>query len=300
MLTIRRAFLALIPLGFALTAAAEPSADFAAARALFDARQNAEAETAYAALAKQHPANPEPLRCLGHLALRRDDADAAVTWFEQAVALAPDDAETHRSLGDSFGRKAQKAGMLSKFGLAKKCLAAYERAGALDPSSVRIRESLFNYYVNAPAIAGGGKDKARAEAEVLQRLDPARGALAFAALHQAEKKFLEAIDAYDVYLKSNPDDAYVNYLVGKLCDTNGIAPERGLAALRHCLELPELAPPGAPKHQHAHWRIGNLLKAQGDLAGARAAYETSLKLDPKFEHAANALKELPVTVARAN
>ena len=281
-----------------LAAVSAPPEALAAARALLEANRDAEAQRAYEAIVRQDPSDPEPFRRLGQLALRRDDPDAAVTWLEQAVALAPDHAETHRVLGDSLGRKAQRAGVFAKFGLARRCLAAYERAAALDPSSVRAHESLFGYYVNAPGIAGGGKDKALAEAEALKRLDAARGALAFATLYQAENKFAEALAEYDTYLGTAPDDFYVNYLVGKLCDTNGLAPERGLAALRHCLELPPLAPPDAPKHQHAHWRIGNILRTQGDLAGARAAYEAALAIDPGFSHAADALKRMPAAVAR--
>jgi tetratricopeptide (TPR) repeat protein len=279
-------------------APASPEA-LAEARALFEARKDPEARLAYEALAKQDPANPEPLRCLGYLALRRDDPDAAVACFEKAIVLAPEHAETHRALGDGLGRKVQKAGVLSKFGLAKKCLAAYERAVALDANSVGAHESLFGYYLNAPAIAGGDRGKALREAEALKRLDPARRALALARAHPAAKEYADALAELEISLQKTPDDFYINYQVGKLCDTAGIAPERGLAALRHCLDLPPLTPPDAPKHQHAYWRIGNILKAQGDLAGARAAYEAALKVDANFEHAAKALKELPASVAPA-
>ncbi|ACB75165.1 tetratricopeptide repeat protein [Opitutus terrae] len=299
---VRPTSLALLSIVLAAPLAAAPASvdELAAARALFEAHKDAEAQSAYAALTEKDSGNPEPLRCLGYLALRRNDGDAAVRWFEKAVGLAPTHAETHRALGDAFGTKAQQAGVLSKFGLAKKCLASYQRAARLDPADARTHQCLFEYYRQAPAIAGGGTDKAAAEAAILKQLDPARGALAYATLYQAEKKFTEALAEYDAYLKTAPDDFYVNYLVGKLCDTNGVAAERGLAALRHCLELPQLTPPAAPKHQHAHWRIGNLSKRQGNLAAARAAYEASLKIDPGFEPAASALKSLPSVVAQAN
>lgn len=271
---------------------AQSSSAIDAARALYHAGKNAEAQRAFEAIARAEPANPEPARFLGRLALRQDDPDHAVAWFEKAVALAPTDAESHCALGDSYGRTAQKAGLFAKMGLASKCLASYQRAVAADPTFVRGHESLFGYYVNAPAIAGGGMEKARAEAETLKKLNPARGALAFAQWYQAQKRYPEALAEYDAYLAAAPDDFYVNYQVGKLCDTAHVAPERGLAALRHCLELPPLRPPDAPKHAHAHWRIGNILKAQGDVAGARAAYEAALQVDAHFQNAAEALRLL--------
>jgi tetratricopeptide (TPR) repeat protein len=273
-------------------AAAVSSETLASAQSLFDTGKDTEALHAYTALAQEDPTNPEPQRYLGLLAFRRNDPDAAIAAFEKAIALAPTHAETRCRLGDSYGRKAQVAGLLSKFGWAKKCLAAYERAAADDPGCVRAHESLFGYYLNAPSIAGGGKEKARAEAETLKRIAPPRGVLAFAQLYQSEKDNARALAEYDAYLATMPNDFYVNYQVGKLCDTTGIAPDRGLAALGHCLELPPLAPPDAPKHQHAHWRIGNILKARGDLAGARAAYEAALKVDPTFANAAQALKAI--------
>jgi predicted negative regulator of RcsB-dependent stress response len=47
-----------------------------------------------------------------------------------------------------------------------------------------------------------------------------------------------------------------------------------------------------PGHAAAHWRIGNILELQGDKVGARAAYEASLKADPKFSKAIDSLKNL--------
>jgi Flp pilus assembly protein TadD len=51
---------------------------------------------------------------------------------------------------------------------------------------------------------------------------------------------------------------------------------------------PENQPPLAA----AHWRIGCILEKKGDKPGARVAYETSLKLDPKFPPAIESLKKL--------
>jgi tetratricopeptide (TPR) repeat protein len=282
-----------------LTAATTAPEAVAAARALFESRNDAEARRAFEAIAQSDPSNPEAPHFLGRLALRQNDPASAVTWLEKAASLAPNHAETQRLLGDAYGMQAQKAGVLSKFGWARKCVACYERATQLDPKDPANHYSLFEYYRQAPAIVGGGKDKALVEAAALKQLDPAQGALAYASLYQSEKKYAAALEEYTAYLQSKPDDFYINYLVGKLADTTGVGRERGLVALRHCLELPPLAPPAAPKHQHAYWRIGNILKAQGDLTGARAAYEASLKVDPNFGNARDALKELAGAAAHS-
>jgi Flp pilus assembly protein TadD len=54
--------------------------------------------------------------------------------------------------------------------------------------------------------------------------------------------------------------------------------------LREELENPSLAA--------AHYRLGNILEKKGDAAGARAEYETSIKIDAKQKEARAALAKL--------
>jgi predicted TPR repeat methyltransferase len=42
----------------------------------------------------------------------------------------------------------------------------------------------------------------------------------------------------------------------------------------------------------AYFRLGNILEKKGDSAGARAEYETTLKIDPKQKEARAALAKL--------
>ena len=182
--------------------------------------------------------------------------------------------------------------MLSKFGLAKKCLASYQRAVELEPGNVDFHQSLFEYYRQAPGIAGGGTDKAVGEATAMKKIDPMRGRIAFATLYTGEKKFDQALAEFDEVLKSNPDDYAALYQVGRLAAVSGQFVDRGVTSLRRCLELPPPTVTNIPGHAAAQWRLGNLLEKKSDLAGARAAYEAALKLDPNFGPAAEALKTL--------
>src|ERR1019366_5112550 len=121
----------------------------------------------------------------------------------------------------------------------------------------------------APGIAGGGSDKAAAEAAVIKKLDAARGRQAFAALYVADKKYDLAFAEFDEALKLSPDDYAALYQLGRLAAVSGQFLDRGLASLRRCLEL--TPPPNTPGHAAAQWRIGNLLEKKSDPAGARAA-----------------------------
>lgn len=264
-----------------------------AARALFNSSgKSAEAQTAFEKIAVADPSCAEAQRALAELALRRDDGDKAVAYAEKAVALAPNNADAYAALGDAYGSSAQKASVFSQFGLAKKCLAAYQRAAELAPTTVKFHQSLFDFYRQAPSIAGGGTDKAMAEATTIKKLDPLQGRIAFAALYTADKKYDQALAEFDEALKTAPDDYAALYQVGKLAAISGQYLDRGLASLRRCLELTPPAAPNTPGLAAAQWRIGNILEKKNDPAAARVAYEAALKLDPKFSPAADSLKKL--------
>jgi cytochrome c-type biogenesis protein CcmH/NrfG len=286
------AALAAVDLSAAASANANPT-QLAAARALFNERsKSAEAQQALETIAAADPKCADAHFFLAQLALRRNDGEKAIAAAEQAVALAPDNAAYQHTLGDAFGSSAQKASIFSQFGLARKCLAAYQRATALAPSNVDFHQSLFDYYRQAPGIAGGGTDKALAEAATIKQLDPLRGRMAFATLYTADKKYDQALAEFAEVLKTSPDDYASLYQVGKLAALSGQFLDRGLASLHRCLELTPPVAPNTPGHAAAQWRIGQILEKKNDPAGARAAYEASLKLDPKFTQAADALIKL--------
>lgn len=311
----------LLVLAATATAATDP-AQFAAAKALYDARQFPEAEAAFKKLVAADAANAELHYYLGMTTGRRGDHEGASKILEKAVELAPKNAQYHYEFGNFSGAAAEKAGVLSKYGLAKKCLAGFQRAVELEPGNVDYHSALFEFYRQAPSLVGGGADKATAEAEAIQKLDPVRGHLAYVTFFTGEKKFdlalqhaLEAkkldpargngavlnvyvetkqydraLALFEEALKAAPDDYNTLYQLGRFSVITGQALDRGLAALRRCLEL---TPANSQQtHAAAQWRIGNILEKKNDKAGARAAYEASLKLDPKFTNAADALKKL--------
>lgn len=272
--------------------AALPPAQAEQVRALLRDKNVSAAETAARALVAAQPAEAGAHALLAAVLVAKEDPDAAVRAAEKSAELAPASSEIQRQLGDTYSFAAQKAGMLGRMSYAGKCRAAYEKAVELDPKNVAARSSLMGFYQMAPGVMGGGMDKAYQQAAAIKQLDPARGRLAYATLYGAEKKYDLAFAEFEEVLKSAPDDYAALYQIGKLAATSGQSLERGLAALRRCLELPVPAVPGTPGHPAAHWRIGNILEQQKDPAGARRAYESALRLDPKFAQAGDALKKL--------
>jgi tetratricopeptide (TPR) repeat protein len=133
-------------------------------------------------------------------------------------------------------------------------------------------------------------DLAYTEASEIRKLDPIAGAIEFGNLCVSDKKFPEAVASYSSALKASPDSYAALYQFGRLAALGNADADRGLACLRHCLELK--VPEGQPGFSPVQWRIGNILERKGDPAGARAAYETALKADPHFGPAAESLKKL--------
>ncbi|HEX8151940.1 MAG TPA: hypothetical protein VF698_02390, partial [Thermoanaerobaculia bacterium] len=80
----------------------------------------------------------------GRAALKKGDAEAAITHFENAIKIK-ETAEYQYWLGSAYGREAQKVSMLKAAGLAKKTKAAFERAVQLDPKYVTARMALVEY-----------------------------------------------------------------------------------------------------------------------------------------------------------
>ncbi|HEY3129282.1 MAG TPA: tetratricopeptide repeat protein [Acidobacteriota bacterium] len=126
------------------------------------------------------------------------DFDNSVNSAERAVGIDPPNSEYHLWLGRAYGGKAEKA---HSFSLARKVRREFEEAVRLNPSNVTARRDLIEFYVEAPWIVGGDKDKARRQAEAILALDAVEGHLAMAAYWLSEKKpdraeseYLQAVD----------------------------------------------------------------------------------------------------------
>jgi len=101
-----------------------------------------------------------------------EEWDRGIPACERARTLAPDKSFYYLWLGRIYGEKADRAGFLTAAGLARKVRTAFERAVDLDPKNWEARLDLAEFYLEAPGIVGGGKDKARAQAEAIMPLNP--------------------------------------------------------------------------------------------------------------------------------
>lgn len=131
-----------------------------------------------------------------------EDWDSGIPHCERATQLDPRNSIYFDWLGRIYGEKADRSGFLTAAGLAKKVRTDFERAVELDPKNWEARVDLGEYYVEAPGIVGGGKDKARAQADALMSFKPAIAYWVLARIDEknkdvaaAERDYRAAIEA---------------------------------------------------------------------------------------------------------
>ncbi len=133
--------------------------------------------------------------------------DRGITACERARNLDPQKSLYYLWLGRIYGEKADRAGFLSAAGLAKKVRTSFERAVELDPKSWEARTDLAEFYLEAPGIVGGGKDKARAQADALMAFTPAIAHWVLARIAVKEKDAAVAEREYRAYITASHSEA---------------------------------------------------------------------------------------------
>jgi tetratricopeptide (TPR) repeat protein len=165
------AFVCLVTVGAA--AASDP-----ALRALIDAGHWKRARAALEPRVKANPSDAEAVALLSRVRHAYGDLDGALPLAEAAVRLDPKVADYHWALAQVLGDQAQHASIFRQLGLAKRFRQEAEQAIALDPKHVEARTAMISYYIQAPGIVGGDKDKAAKMVDEIAGIDPAAGYLA--------------------------------------------------------------------------------------------------------------------------
>lgn len=259
--------------------------------------------------------------CRAYYAL--GELDHALGPCEKAVALDPSNARYHLWLGRVYGEKADKASFLSAAGFAKKLRIEFERAVQLDPNDTQARTDLAEFYLEAPGIMGGGKDKATEQARLIGKARPAREHWIYARIAEKDKDLATAEAEYRKAIASTADNAEAWSDLAIFFRKHNRLPEME-EAVRHATSSPS-TPPGvlfdaaenlsrAGQSQYlavsllrrylasatvedapafkAHYLLGSLLEKQGKKTEAAAEFRAALALAREFQPAQQALQGL--------
>ena len=283
--------------------------------ALLKANKFDEVDRATQAKLATEPNNVEALLGRGDWLLSQGGEariEDAIKLAERCVTAQPARSECHEAVGNAMGSKAMSAGMFWIMGNASKIRDAFKKAVELDPKNVDARFSLLQFYMQAPSVAGGGKDKAqaliaettkvsadaaklmqaqmdasdkefaKAEAVALAPLsgdaadliDRQRGLLVNLANAQLrEKRFAEATRLFAEVQKRYPANEWGNYGMARTLQEQG----KHSDALGW-FEKSMAQKPGA----HVHYRMAQSWQALSEKTKAIAAYERALKFKPEL------------------
>jgi len=251
-----------------------------------------------------------------------EEWDRAISACERATNLDPHNSQYFMWLGRVYGEKADRAGFFSAAGLAKKVRSSFERAVELDPRNWEARTDLAEFYLEAPGIVGGGKDKARAQAEAIQPLNPAMAHWVLARLAEknndaagAEREYRAEIAASQSSARSWFDlaaflrhthrldemDETLRKLESSPLDRPDTLVDAASILLRADRDFPlavtllrrYLASPveAAPAFK-AHDLLGRILEKQGDKRGAADEFRAALALAHTYARAQENLKRV--------
>lgn len=289
-----------------------------------DLRSGKYAETV-AALRQQVAQNPNDAQATLWLArsyLDLGNYGQAVTFAERAARLSPDCSESHFWLARSYGLKAAKS---RSFWLARKARQEYQTAVHLDPDNLAARRDLMEFYLQAPWILGGDKEKALAQVKAIASRNAMQGDLARAEYWRDLDDTALAAKEYRKVLESKPDHAEAYFEVADFYESDG-KPEQIEAAVRAASLItpsdPRLdyysavadvmrgqalskaeqdlkayilkTPPrdDFPPHASAHDWLGRIYELWGKKQQAIEQYQFALKLSPDNQMAHDALKRL--------
>lgn len=139
----------------------------------------------------------------------QENYKGAQNAFENAVASSPDNPDYLLWLGRAYGRRAERATgfrALGALSLASKCRQSFEHAIEVDPQHLAALQSLFDFYLDAPRIVGGGDDKAEALIPKIEAVNAAAGQRARAALLQEREQYAEAEAALRKAIELEPEE----------------------------------------------------------------------------------------------
>jgi tetratricopeptide (TPR) repeat protein len=310
-------FLALLPIPI------QAKENLDAAIQLYEKGEFRHAADALQQFAKSSPKDAETRYWLAKSFMKTREWASAVRELEKAVELQPANPRYHLWLGRACGERASRAFFTSAFSLARRVLKEFEIARDLSPKDPGIRFDLLEFYLQAPGILGGGKDKALSEAQSIAQINPIKGFTARANVFRKDKQWDKAkyeltrataeypqnADAYkdlaDFLLDRQDYEGALSYgekalalgsqskraqfIVAVAKTRRGKDLDQATATLRELAAGP--LKDEDPSFEETNYWLGENYLARGDKDKALDAFKSALAFNPEFTRAKNALSK---------
>ena len=255
----------------ALLIAAPLCAQVPQATALYEQARFEEAKRLLAPMTN----NPDALFLLGKIALLQEDDEAATSILGKVVEARPANADVQYWFGLANRSVMMHSSFFKQPFYAGKMREALEHAVQLDPNHFEARLALIDYYIFAPAIAGGSEEKAIAQAAEVSKRDKFMGHRAYARMYIRQKKLdlarKELLDA----VREQPASAAAHTALGTFYGANDKDYPKGFAELESAIKLD-------PNYMPAWFRIGQGAALSGtNLPRGEEALKKYLAYRPK-------------------
>jgi tetratricopeptide (TPR) repeat protein len=230
--------------------------------------KNAEAETAWRALLKRHPANPEPYAHLGLIEARQEHYKEAVPLYRKALALSPSTYELRLNLGLALFKAGEMKEAIRQF----QPLLKSQPPSSPDVQRLTVLVGMAHYALGEFAEAASYLKQAAAR-------DPQNLGLRMSLAHSClwSKQYQCVLDTYHEILSLNAESAEADILAGEALDElkdHGGAIKQFRAAVQ--------ANPNAP---NVHFGLGYLLWTQRQYEEAARELQTELSNNPNHVQA---------------
>ena len=193
----------------------------------------------------------------------------ATTYLEKAVAEDSLNSRYYDWLGKAFGRRAEQSSFLTALGYARKTRESFEKAVVLDETNLEALGDLFEYYLEAPGLVGGGIDKAENVAARIRRQNEVEGHYVLARIAEKRRDAPKAEREYRTAMQLAPAD------IGRMIDLAAFLSKQG--RYQESEELFDLAghmAPDSPKLMFA--RAASYVQTGRKLPEARALIQRYL------------------------
>jgi tetratricopeptide (TPR) repeat protein len=272
---------------------------------------------------KSSPEDAEMRLWLGKSYYKMRRWDDAVREFEAAVRLDPNNGTYHLWLGRACGQKASHVSFFSAFSWAKRVAKEFQEAERLAPDDIDVRFDLLDYYLSAPGIVGGSRDKAEAEVNAMARISPNSGFLARAEMLQKDKKWDQAraeleraVQAYPAeagryedladFLFQRQDYVAAESFAQKALAISPLQPKSRLIRAASFVKLGKSLPEAEgilkqisagplkdedPSFEEVYYWLGEAYLRQGKRQNAIQAFTAALSFNPEFDMAKDAMRQ---------
>jgi tetratricopeptide (TPR) repeat protein len=222
-----------------------------------------ESETAWRAILKSHPGDPEPYAHLGLLEARQEHYPQAIGFYRKALSLGPHLASLRMNLGLALFKNGQLKDAIDVFAPLRKS----EPAGSPTAQRLTILIGMSHYglaqYAQAAVDLKAATDR-----------DPKNLSLLLVLAHSYlwSKQFKYVLDVYHQILTINPDSAEADMLAGEALDQ--------MKDNTGAREMFRNAVKANPKEPNAHFGLGYLLWTQKLYPEAATEFQAELANDP--------------------